>query len=1513
MAMLTFGLTKYYSNYNYKSNQIHDNINGTKFSNSNQSVNKDGSHYSALIFAIIYAIVLGIGAVVNNPNSEIYSNWNHINWLDITALVAAILVTFFMPGYAIILILSQKSRIGIVPKLLFAYLLSMLLSGILGYVFALYFDISISEAKGPIIAIYAAILIAFIIFHLFNQIKIGLKSRYQTDIKSIKFLNLVKNKSSELLVFGSLFMILVIYGYYLFGGVTIGDQWFHQGRALLFISGSIKEAALIGADEWYPPFQSSILAVLTALSGLPLVNAYASIAFLNITPVFAFYYFFSTWIPYYLQRAKLLASTLFAISSGFGWAYLLGITTTSNPIVSAKSALDTIVSTEPFDVFQPTNFFPTAHPEFSTALIYIALPAGFFLLALLKENLSRKSTFIFMVTAISILGILAHDEFYLFIIIASVLPLLFKIKKANYMYLSFLIAIFFVYVADLVSPQSYYTSHEIISGISLLLLNALFVGLMWTIHTIKQNVLRALQSILIPWKKSRSRYKIASESKQSTRLRFITGVIVISAVSYVYGLSFIVLSHLSTEQVIIQTAGYGGPYNIPWYLYSLKLGVTGLLGLAYILSYIFKKFEREIFVFGVIGLIALLAGPYYDEHRFSKYIMAGMAGFASLLILKLVSYLNYNRPLVSRIIIGVIITTGTLSSILFIGYNSLILQTQDFVHTLGRRNFPASEIPLFQILHEKMDIDSKRYNVLTFAKEYNNFDDGLMAAVQGFSGLPFNMIYQNPLTLNVSNLDSFYHLLVDSGIKYIIIPKETVSKKSELKEPIIFALDHFGLTYQDKKYIVLEVPSLGPVSQTLDTNTALIYDHNKKQGKLPPHAFGLRYLQYNDTTFNFGGETNFVVVQQGNKTEKIVLSDYDSSRGITIWSKDIDSKEGINYVEANFRTINENINRSNDVGLRWTEEDGKQYYLSLSQEGLSLFEKTRSSDNNYNTKLVYENVQIGEKLITSYNLKLAKFQNSINVFLNDILAISMSTNNASNKDVGFSQIGLSSSNSVVEFAPIKIGHVSSQIFEDRKLNSDYYYPLSVVALSENDYDILTDKDLSALSKKQLLLTFDPTDWEDTTFNQYLTYARNGGKIIVMNSDFVKGKFGNLISLRSHENNTAEFETIIGSNNQSINISGTANRVEIKPSSNVTVISTYRDKANKTVAPFLIEKSFPNGGKILLANTEGYFNALSKNPRSNFQSLSNISTMLGLHRSNTTFFSDISKSITAQAQRFIGNLDLHGNMTLKTSSLLLPELEDLANPVKAERVLIVDKKNHETHVLNNLTLYKLELIGPYDITVSSNGTSNLPNKYSEHEYISMSIPARFNITLNPLNDQPNSSKIVTLNGSTFQTIGLNNVSVTFYNISHFSTLKPVTILVKSPDVKASGHIGFKSSNFDRYFTNEAIPLDVQGQLEAKFDFVDDFEQDFGNGTTKMQYITYLQSISLNSTERDNGIRLEFPGDVSAVARNVGPQIPLKESLLSVSSLLLLISIAIISLILGRLIWPKIKPRVSNENV
>ena len=120
-----------------------------------------------------------------------------------------------------------------------------------------------------------------------------------------------------------------------------------------------------------------------------------------------------------------------------------------------------------------------------------------------------------------------------------------------------------------------------------------------------------------------------------SRIKIAIGITIVLVVAYWYVFTFIVWAQIPLKVVRLQTSGTY--FNVPWYLFPMKLGVTGLIGLAFVLSYLFKKFQKEVFVFGVITIIALFAGTAYDEHRISKYIMLGMVGFASLLIYKIIS------------------------------------------------------------------------------------------------------------------------------------------------------------------------------------------------------------------------------------------------------------------------------------------------------------------------------------------------------------------------------------------------------------------------------------------------------------------------------------------------------------------------------------------------------------------------------------------------------------------------------------------------------------------------------------------------------------------------------------------------------------------------------------------------------------------------------------------------------------------------------------------------------------
>src|SRR6185436_15087203 len=169
------------------------------------------------------------------------------------------------------------------------------------------------------------------------------------------------------------------------------------------------------------------------------------IAFLNVMPMFAFYYLFVSWVPVVRRKAVLLACSLFILSSGFGWIYLLS-TASNHPITSEQSSLSRLGSIADLDIISATNFVIPTAPDFSTALIYIGLPAGFVLLAMIRMALDNRFANIFIVSAISFLGILSHYEFYIFVIIASILPAIFKLKAKSYVYVSLLIAISAVYI-----------------------------------------------------------------------------------------------------------------------------------------------------------------------------------------------------------------------------------------------------------------------------------------------------------------------------------------------------------------------------------------------------------------------------------------------------------------------------------------------------------------------------------------------------------------------------------------------------------------------------------------------------------------------------------------------------------------------------------------------------------------------------------------------------------------------------------------------------------------------------------------------------------------------------------------------------------------------------------------------------------------------------------------------------------------------------------------------------------
>ncbi len=1450
MFTLILGLTRYYSKSYHNSNYNHNQTGSTNpditFENDVHHDNKIQENISAMnkmLFALIFAIFVVICIFNTSSYSTIFVAWKDIDIADIAKLVAAIALSFFLPGYAFLLVSGKAYKVGLLLRFLLAYLFSILITGLTTYVSSLYPNLDSSEIKTCLMIVNLVLLAAFLF--CFRRQIIG----YCMNIKRTdKFVSVLiarfwtgfKLTGSEILVFGSLLGLLIVSTLYIYGGITIGDQWYHQGRALLFLSGSFNESVLSDLETSYPPFQSALLAGVTSLSGIPLANTYASIAFLNLLPVIAFYYFFSKWVPHRLSRANLLASTFFAVGSGFNWIYFLG--PMAEPISSEGSFLQIIYHVWSIVLIQPTNFIFAANPDFSTGLTYIALTAGFVLLGLVNERIHGKLMYIILTVGVSVVGSLAHPEFYYFVIVSSLALVIFIFRKeGNYFYVGMLFALTLVFLFDkILSGNAFVT----IFGISLVLLCMFFVLCTWPVFMARQ-----VLNTLLKRKLSNLGSVVPRIHGRINRWQIIISVLVISVIIYIYGISFIISTQSSVEDLKILTA----EYNVPWFFYGIKLGIIGFLGLLFLISYIFKKFDKVIFIFGVIVLVAVLAGPYYDEHRLSKFVMVGMIGYASLLVYKIVGFSNNKIP-IATFIIPSLVVCASVSALLFIGYNSLVVQTHDYSHN-PKKDFPSmAEIGLFDILHSNKEINSSKFNIVSLPNAYTQ--GGLMTRLQAFSGFPSGKIYESPLTLNTSTLDSFYRLLEYTDAKYIILEKSNGINETGNSEPISFGLIYFPIFYNDGNYTVFEVPTLKAPTSDFAPGIALVYERDL--GWVPSEISKRTLLPYNNETFNVKGKTDFIDLKY-NKSEHIILHGDKRDEGLTLWTNDFIFDEGINYAQVKFRILSESKDIHNDAGLQW-KEGSYQYYASISKKGITVSQKQVNEVNG--TRTEFHNPKIEKEDGKLYTLRIESPFDSTYVYVDNILKIQIPRNITANNLQGMSNIGIGSFDNVVEFGPLEVGN--SKIKYDK-----YYYPLSALALSKENYGTYMDGDLSAFSNKIIVLTFDPVDLNDTLFNHYMEYVNEGGRLIILSSENnFKGKFGSLFSLERNSNETVGFSKIIeNKNNHAIfSSSGMVNPVHLSPTHDVKVIASYMNESNQPIAPFAVVKNYSNGGSIILVNTEGYYNEISESPRKNFPYLQNITNILDINSSRTKSVEGATTpSTTTPSIRFIGDLQISGNITLKSLSVLFDNENENIPSVIAGQVRLYGENEVEYKVLNKVSLEDLPIEAVSGIRIDSNGNMSLPEASSHNNYFGTSISEGFNMTLNVTQDETVPTGILKLDNSYFPLKDISTIK--FYNItSVLPGIQTVALLLKSPEISANGFSVFSAANIDGGFPSTAKPLNITGILNAQLDLVDNYQHTYSDGI-RTQYITYLQGLKFEGTaELAKQLKVVTPWEDDLVSQN-----------------------------------------------
>ena len=1396
VSVLIFGLTSYYSPQKQHETSVLTNAKNIEIRSGERN------RTTSILFLVLYAALLLILITSSSRGaSGLFVDWEKIDPIQGLGLAAAIGFCFFLPGFGLVMILSKRYKLRLVLQILLAYLFSTLITGIAGYITA---SLGYPVSYSSVFLIGSYILVLFLYISQYNvfsrNFNGGKKYSYKNSLLKIGKSPL-KNYS-QVTVFLSLLALIILYTYYLNDGKIIVDQWYQHGRALSASSGLFRDVG--PSDTTRPPFFSTFLATFFNLSGSFSVNAYVAISFLNITPVVAFYYFFTCWVPDNKKKAALLSATLFMLSSGFGWMYVTSSAVTSNMggtlDESSIHEIFVLASIKTFDIETPTTFIDVGHPDITTPLIIIALPAGFTLLGLIKglelfnsnnnrnnssrqgRNSSFRTIISFgVVTSVSFLGILSHDEFYLAIMVASVAMIVFYRslpKNVNYsiFFISFLSAISLVILLDTyISPAPFYSFNQFryILGVPLIILCFVFVAFGWSLYLSlsklrilnifeTSGILRQIKAIAKPNGVKSLNMLSSLNDSQIRFLKLALGIVAVSAIAYFYLFTFLVWNELSVNDVRSQITEFS---NVPWYFYPVKFGLTGLLGLAFLLSYLFKKFEKEIFVFGITIVIAFFAGPYYDEHRFGKYIMASMAAFAALLLYKIISSnskaLNLkSRPLIVGILIGTVVTSSGLSIFMFGGWVELFTQKSEWIEG-GRRDFPTtSEIKLLDFLNDKI-ITSKAYNIALPEKETTN-EVGFVTKIYGFSPTSWVKLLENPLILNASTLEGLYNLLDDSDVKFIMVPKKSIIAETQNRQVssaynlvlnnsvsnvLHFVVDNFPIIYKDDNYIILQVLPLTPPST--DSNVAFVYQSDSYD--LSNHVSNTSVILPTDTvmigsqkeersTKNNSDFNNNIVLKRFNEQNKSESSNFSSltlgnasninGKSITLWSNPIQSisdqdvlnnskgnRTLINYMESDFRIIDnipaqntsEQKNANNfGTGILW-DDNNWRYLVSISDTGLklsrgpaettSLTKHSEVLDKNKKqalTTVLSQNEEIKRQKGIWYNVKILILKTGVEIYVNDILKITMSasdyypvsTSEPNIINSSISRIGVNTYYSKSEFRPIIVGHLrdseSSSHRGYQKMSYDHYYPLSTLALSKIKYDTYLDGDLAAFSKRYVVIPFDKVPDRDNEAINYLEFASKGGNLIVINPDNIfDGIISKLLGIRAGNlTNFNGIETISSGNEEqkkyTMNVTGVVRNVDINSYDNLTIKSYYVNKDNRdkyqNVVPFVIEKKYGNG-KIIFVNSKGYFDSIFGTSFSNanmtdnmnglyFTNLAQINSFIGIPNDSPSNENKTHSISLSSMAKIIGDLKLspRQTITINGSSLLFPDSTSDSNKI-----------------------------------------------------------------------------------------------------------------------------------------------------------------------------------------------------------------------------------------------------------
>ena len=203
--------------------------------------------------------------------------------------------------------------------------------------------------------------------------------------------------------------------------------------------------------------------------------------------------------------------------------------------------------------------------------------------------------------------------------------------------------------------------------------------------------------------------------------------------------------------------------------------------------------------------------------------------------------------------------------------------------------------------------------------------------------------------------------------------------------------------------------------------------------------------------------------------------------------------------------------------------------------------------------------------------------------------------------------------------------------------------------------------------------------------------------------------------------------------------------------------------------------------------------------------------------------------------------------------------------------------------------------------------------SYYDYTAVAIPTGFDMLLNLSQGAYAEFTIISCTNNSHcqqQPIRISDgADIYFHKIkADPQSILSLPIFVKSPEITIlNGTVRFK---VDSDINN---PVQLRGNLVANGNIVANFDyhgtyNSFNKNGIKTDFVTYLKSLDIHGNYMNVGreqVTLRLPGDISELAKEKEIEVPWQRTMMSFTSIIIMIFIAVTIIAVNYYLWPKIK--------